>query len=386
MTKREKVCLFLAAFGFLGCGGSTPTATQEFLDAMPTLDTVTMDERADDVAAARQGLVDDGEAQQALTGIACHPHLFQRTRAVAKALNRLAAKFLRRTEQVVDNHPKAITGSTHTWVKLIDGDQLSLKVTLTKSSDTQWSVESNLKPASAPDSAFVVFSTATFSKTDGTPHSGSGTMSINLTALNQLLPSVEKALGTITIDFFVSGANKKIRVQLASYTPDDTNPERLPVTANYVFARTAQVGGSFKLKQLVDLACPEQTQVPHQIATLQATHRWIVQSSPAPIFQGRSDAQASGGQIPPNQKFVGITCADLSAPDATAEKYWAMKLEQGTTVVRSESDGQNASTTCNSALGPVPALASTANDYNFALVNFNDASIVPYPGQPTGFN
>ncbi len=56
------------------------------------------------------------------------------------------------------------------------------------------------------------------------------------------------------------------------------------------------------------------------------------------------------------------------------------------TVVRSESDGQNPNTTCNSALGPIPALTTTTNDYNFALINFDDASIVPYPGKPTGFN
>jgi hypothetical protein len=176
-------------------------------------------------------------------------------------------------------------------------------------------------------------------------------------------------------------------IQLANYTPDDTNPERLPTSANYVFARTAQVGGSFKFLQSVDLVCPEQTQTPHQIAMMQATHRWIVQTTSAAVFQGRSDAQATGGQIPSNQRFVGITCADLSQPDGTAERYWAMKLEQGNTVVRAESDSTGpASTTCNSAFGPVPSLTSTTNDYNFGAINFSDASIVPYPGQPSGFN
>ncbi len=241
------------------------------------------------------------------------------------------------------------------------------------------------KPASAPDSAFVVISTATFSKTDGAPHSGSGNMTFNLTALNQLMPSVETAKGTIAINFMVSGANKKVQVQLTNFTPDDTNPDPLPTTANYVFARTAQVGGSFKLQQTVDLACPEQTQTPHQLATMQAVHRWMVQSSPA-TFVGRSDAQANGGQIPANQRFVGVTCADLSHPDGTAERYWLMKLEQGSTVMRSESTNNPGPASCNSAFGPVPDSASIANDYNFASVNFTDASIVPYPNKPTDFN
>lgn len=384
MSGWKYVCCFLSGAVLVACGGGTPTASQEYLDAMPTVDTVVMDERPDDAQAARQGLTaGDSDVEQALTGDACHPHLFLRTRWVSKSLNRLAAKFLRRVEQVVDNHPKAVTGSSHSWVKLVDDGQLSLKVTLNKASSTQWSLEVDAKPATAPDSAFVVISTATFSKTDGTPHSGSGNMSLNLTALNQLLPNVEKAQGTITITFLVSGANKKVQVTLANFTPDDTNPDKLPTNANYVFARTAQVGGSFKLQQSVDLACPEQTQTPHQLATMQAVHRWMVQNNQ---FLGRSDAQATGGQIPVNTRFVGVTCADLGQPDGTAERYWLMKLEQGNTVLSSVSATNYGPSSCNAAFGAVPDTGSFTNDYNFASVNFNDASIVAYPGQPSGFN
>ena len=110
-----------------------------------------------------------------------------------------------------------------------------------------------------------------------------------------------------------------------------------------------------------------------------------MRSSPA-TFAGRSDARATGGQIPAGQRCVGITCADLGQPDGTAERYWLMKLEQGSTVVRSESSTNYLGNSCNSAFGPVPDTASTNNDYNFASVTFTDASIVPYPGKPTDFN
>ena len=105
--------------------------------------------------------------------------------------------------------------------------------------------------------------------------------------------------------------------------------------------------------------------------------RWIVASDGTVHFRG--DAAATGGQVPNNDKWEGVTCALGKAP---RETYWMMKLEDSTGATVPGQSFQSTDTTaaaCDPAFGLVPLVDSAANDYNFSNVNFTSDDPLPFP-------
>lgn len=404
--KLRILCLMSVVIAAFGCGDSG-NVPQDFLDNMPSGSTAALDENPSDPSIAQAApmmspLQQDAQALS-VSDPTCHPHLFLRSREVIKALNRyIIGKFFRRIDALIDNHATKATTSAVTWIKTVDNGAAQLRITLTKSSPGNYALLVEAKATSAPDSAYVTIQTATVINATGQAHQGTGTMHLDLTALGTVI-TTEMARGTIDLNYTINGNNKKVQVKLTNFTGDDTNVNQPPASSNYVYARTAGVGGSLKLVQRTLFVCPSN---PNNLkADLKAVHRWKKSSGadggPA-VFTGRSDAQATGGQLGTGQTFVGVTCADESATNGTlitesaAERFWQLGYFQGTgdpaiggaTLQTGWYDANNpfGTSTCDSSFGNLPSgQPNYLSNYSFATINFSDASVVPFPGMPTVF-
>jgi hypothetical protein len=406
--KLRILCLIGVVISAVGCGDSG-NVPQEFLDNMPNGPTAALDENPSDPSIAQAAAMVSPLQQdtQALSDPNCHPHLFIRTRETVKALNRyIIGKFFRRIDALIDNHATKATASAVTWIKTVDNGAAQLRITLTKSAPGNYALLVEAKAPSAPDSAYVTVQTATVTNPAGQAHQGSGTMHLDLTALGTVI-TTEMARGTIDLNYTINGNNKKVQVTLTNFTGDDTNVNQPPSNANYVYARTAGVGGSFKLVQNTVFLCPSN---PSSLkASLKAVHRWKkssgIDGGPA-VFVGRSDAQATGGQLGANQIIVGVTCVDESATTGTlatesaAERFWQMAVFQGGgdpatgggTLVTGWYDVNNpfGTSTCDASFNgngnnPPSGSPNFLSNYSFRNMNFGDASVVPFPGMPTVF-
>jgi len=371
MKKMLASCLLVAGTGLMGCGTN---ATTELENAVPSSDTLTLDMESSDSVNTTQAL--DASAS-------CHPHLFMRTREVVRLLNRHISKVFGRVDEIIANHPKLADGKTHVWEHLTAKGEVMVKVSLTKGTNG-YTFETDMKKPSDPDSAYAAVSSGTLKATDGSPHSGTGTLHLDLSALTKLLPE-EKATGTIDVDFTVSSATKKLQVKVANFDPDATLDVRPPRSGNYVFERTRGVGGSLKFQEDVVLLCPANPD--RKVAQVQTVARWANQNGQ---IIGRSDSRGTGGQIATGNQWLGMTCFDMTrGEDTTAERYWQMKLEDANgNVVKggalySAADATSPTASCSALFGNVPDLGTGTNDFDFSKINFNDASSVPYPGQPS---
>ena len=398
------LCLMSVVMAAFGCGDSG-NVPQEFLDNIPNGSTAALDENPSDpsIAMAAPMMSPLQQDAQALSDPGCHPHLFIRTREVVKALNRyIIGKFFRRIDALIDNHASRATSSAVTWIKTVDNGAAQVRITLTKSSPGNFALLVEAKaPPSAPDSAYVTIQTATVTNATGQAHQGSGTMHLDLTALGTVIPT-EMARGTIDLNYTINGNNKKVQVTLTNFSGDDANVQP-PASSNYVYARTTGVGGSFKLIHRAVFLCPSN---PNSLkADLKAVHRWKKSSGadggPA-VFVGRSDAQATGGQLGAGQTIVGVTCVDESATTGTlatesaAERFWQMAYFQGGgdpaiaggTLVQGWNDANSpyGTSTCDSSFGTAPSgPPNYRSNYSFTNINFSDNSVVPFPGIPAVF-
>lgn len=401
--KLRILCVTSVVIAAFGCGDSG-NVPQEFLDNMPNGSTAGLDENPSDpsIALAAPMMSPTQQDAQALSDPNCHPHLFIRTRETVRALNRyIISKFFRRFDALIDGHATKATSSAVTWVKTVDNGAAQLRITLTKSAPGNYALLVEAKaPPSAPDSAYVTIQTATVTNLSGQAHQGSGTMRFYFDNLASVI-TTELARGTILLNWTLNGNNKKVQVTLTNFTGDDTYVP--PTNSNYVYARTAGVGGSFKLVRQVAFACPSN---PNNLrADLKAVHRWRKSSGadagPA-VFVGRSDAQATGGQMGPGQTWVGVTCADESATNGTvateygAERFWQMGYFEGGgdpattggTLAQGWYDANNpyGPNTCDASFGALPSGdPNYRSNYSFANINFTDDSVVPFPGMPASF-
>jgi hypothetical protein len=402
--KLRMLCVMSVVMTALGCGDSG-NVPQDFLDNMPNGSTAALDENPSDpsIGQASPMMSPFQQDAQAVSDPTCHPHLFIRTREVVKALNHyVIGKFFRRIDALIDNHATKATTSAVTWIKTVDNGAAQLRITLTKSAPGNYSLLVEAKaPPSAPDSAYVTVQTATVTNATGQAHQGSGTMHLDLTALGTVI-TTEMARGTIDLNYIINGNNKKVQVTLTNFTGDDANVTP-PSNSNFVYARTTGVGGSFKLVHKAIFPCPSN---PNSLkADLKAVHRWKKTSGadggPA-VFVGRSDAQATGGQLGQGQIFVGVTCADESATTGTlatesaAERFWQLAVFQGGgdpaiaggTLWQGWNDGTSpyGTSTCDPSFGTAPSgPPNYRSNYTFTNINFSDNSVVPFPGMPTVF-
>ena len=205
----------------------------------------------------------------------------------------------------------------------------------------------------------------------------SGTVNFDFTALHSVIPA-EHATGQIQSDFDIvkdpgkpaPGVKKTITIKLTAFLPEEGDPHG-PRTGQYVWLREPGVGGSFEFQDSVVLLCPGNPS--GAAADLIAVSRWYQASGGA--VHGRTDAQATGGQIPDGYKWMGVTCAQGQTTSEPAEGYWMIKLEDATGATKVGQADTNGDAPCDPALGATPSVSDNKTDFLFSSVDFS----VPYP-------
>lgn len=363
MNALKSLCFgAVAGLALAACGGSD---VDDIVDANPGYSALSLDMTGDDGDAAKS----------ALDGVACHPHLFQRTRLVVRRVNHHTLKLLARIDAIIDRNPTATSGATATWER--DVGAQSFKVVGTKVSDTSYTFEVSAKAKADAASAYVVVATGTNSRAIGdAAGTGKGSFTFNFGKLNGAIKT-EKATGTIQVDFDVTATKKTLIATLTDFQPDDG--EVSPRNAKYVFSRERGVGGSLKFQDEMVLACPENAA--KERSSVNTVSQWSVKGGKAAF---RADSTASGGPIASGKKVVAVTCGDMNKAEATAEAYWMMKAvdSSGATVASgqfSRAKGSDAPTTCDAVFGAVPNADDSSTDFDFTKVDFTSSAAFAYP-------
>jgi hypothetical protein len=383
---------------YLGCGSSstdTVPVDQTVLDNAgyaltdPTATGMsTGDDGSSDVVTQLEG--DNGVVQQEL--LACHPHLFARTQEVVRLFNRHFYKALRHTVAIISSKAtkSAQNNSVFIWIRTktftgsAGGDagvtttQVTLRITLTKNSATSFDYKMEMKNASDADTAYVQVLGGHIDAIAGAARQGTGTMDINFSALGTFDPA-ERAGGSVHVVFKNAGNNHYVWAKLTNVIFDN-DPRRVPRNDNFVHVRAKGVGGSNKFSDALNLYCPPNPT--NLVASLNTVSRWRVQTG---VVTGRSDSQATGGQIPSGYTWAGLTCHTYQGPTdagaASAEGYWQMKeTNQNGSIVYADAEGVVPSSSCDAAFGPIPTPQGPGPDFNFGALNMGDGSWVAFPG------
>jgi hypothetical protein len=391
------------------CGGQV--ADPSFLDAVPSYGALSMDQTAEDAAAPLTAAL-TADSARAVMGPddPCHPHLFIRTHEVVARVNRHLMKFLRHVASAIAHRPRVATGTQHVWEHVRNDVIVRFTVTRTGPEQFTWLLE--LAPAGTTD--FKTIFSGEIDRTGATgPHQGTGNMTLDLTALHELVPQ-EHVVGTLSAGFAVSGHSRKLVVD-AAQVAWDVDPAAMPAgmgsavvaalgaprNAHYVYFREPGKGGSLKIKDQMVFLCPANPSL--KLADGVVVGRWYLTGG---SLHGRSDALMSGGQLPDDQppiaKVVGVTCHQ-SATEAGMpfESFWLMKAEDASGATLA---GWSSAALPVGAVGPdacdpklnqvgqntdfpvVPTLANADTDFEFDAIRFTTSIELDVPeNQPYPF-
>jgi hypothetical protein len=193
-----------------------------------------------------------------------------------------------------------------------------------------------------------------------------GTVMFDFDALHSVVPS-EQARGQLTDDFDnlndpSKGVKRTATITLTDFVPDDAQEvSHGPRNGAYTWEREPGVGGFFQYEDSFILNCPSNSA--RAIADVKAVARWYRAADGS--VHGRSDAQATGGQIPTGDKWEGVTCAQGPSSSAPAEGEWLMKEEDATGASLFIGHIQVGVTPCDTIFGKVPDENDSTNDYDF---------------------
>jgi hypothetical protein len=360
------------------CGGGGSVREDAFRNAAPSTAALSIDVDAGAAAMATTGAAvaspADPSAVMPLPG-GCHPFLFARTEAVARRLNRHFRHALDRIEHVIRREPTLANDGQFVWTESRDG--VDVRFTMTRAGEVfTWKLE--LKPAGAPDAAFATVFSGDIDRTGATgPHQGTGAFTVDLDALHTV--TALDVAGKLDATFAITAAKRLVDIKAAGvkWDPDaDGDLARIaPLDASYTYLREPGVGGSLVLRDAMVFGCPANPTLAPADATL--VSRWFRTQSGE--IHGRSDAQATGGQLPAGDVWMGVTCHSRAADDAMmapSEFFWMIKEEDPNGATLQSWQVQGATGACDPAFGPVPSATSNAADFDFSKI----ATPFPFPG------
>ena len=366
----RKILSLAAMVAVASCGGA---AQDDFAKATPSFDSVALE--ISDADAVPENFEAPASTQQALAADAqvavedpCHPHLFLRTHAIVAATNGGIWRVLRPIRKLIPFSPKRRDGSTHVWERVVDG--FDFKYSIVKTGDHSFTATLQVKKVSDPDTAFVTVYDASVQR-DPSAGDGSGNATLDLDKLASV--TGDAVSGRLTLSFNRTPAEKKVVVTMTNFKVN-SDPAR---NGHFVFDKQTGKGGSLKFIDDMVLRCTGQTPPAAGTTPVTAVARWLVATDG---IHFRGDAGATGGQVPANEKWEGVTCAQGRDP---RETFWMMKLEDTTTgMTISAHSSQNTVATaaaCDPAFGPVPAIDNAATDYDFTKVDFTSDDPLPFP-------
>jgi hypothetical protein len=361
------------------CGGAS---TSTFEDAAPSYQELSMDLTSSDTSAPNALVASTASSDAAaMTMPECHPHLFIRTHDVVSRVNRHLWHFLRHVEGVIHRNPDISTSATQVWEHVKDG--IDARFTMTRTSDTAFAWKLDLKQEGAADFTTVFSGQIDRASAQGS-HQGTGDATLDLSALSSV--TGQDVAGVITVSFESLTGSRKVVVDAKGVIWDSDTflpVQSTPRDAHYVYFREPGKGGSLKIDEQMVFACPSNLAlVP---ADVKLVSRWYKTTSGS--VHGRSDALMTGGQLPTENKVIGLTChqSDVEGADQ-AESYWLMKQEDvsGKTVDGALHSTSADSSTCDPALNPptgaVPTLEDASADFDMSPIEFTDSTPYPFPG------
>jgi len=368
----RKILSLAAMVAVAACGGA---AQDDFAKATPSFDSVTLDiSDADAVPENFESPASDQQALVADSQIAhddpCHPHLFLRTHAVVASFNGGIWRVLRPIRKLIPFSPRRRDGSTHVWERVVDG--FDFKYSIVKTGDHSFTATLQVKKVSDPDTSFVTVYNANVQR-DPSDGDGSGSAMLDLDALASV--TGDAVSGQLALTFNVTPAEKTVVFKMTNFKVN-ADPAR---NGHFVFDKQTGKGGSLKFIDDLVLRCTGQTPPAAGTTPVTAVARWLVTTDGTGIHF-RGDAGAMGGQVPANEKWEGVTCAQGKDP---RETFWMMKLEDTTTgnTISAHSSQNTVATAaaCDPAFGPVPAIDNAATDYDFTKVDFTSDDPLPFP-------
>jgi len=409
--KHSRILLLAAPVALLAaCGGQT--ADPAFVNAAPSYAALAMDQTTSDGMAPAAGALSaalvaaPADAAAMVAPDACHPHLFVRTHEVVARVNGHLYKFLANVAAAIARRPHLADATEQVW-QFVRRDGVQVRFTITRTDPTHFTWLLELAP---PAGAFVPVFWGDIDRSGASgPHQGTGTMTLDLTALHGVIPT-EKAVGTVAASFETTATSRRLVVdaQGVAWEIDPVMPDgsmmpasvlttlEQPRNGHYVYFREPGKGGSLKIRDQMVFLCPDNPQF--KLGDVTLADRWYVAASGS--RHGRADGRLTGGQLPdqspPVDKVVGVTCHQ-SADDATmpAETFWLMKEEaaDGSTIQGWSSAtlavGAVLPDACDPALNPpsgtVPDLLGPTNDFDFSGVtiagnaSLDDPANQPYP-------
>jgi hypothetical protein len=369
--------LTLAAAALAACSGSTPTS--EFTANAPTFDKLAIAQNDGDMSEAAATQTDTAALTSDAATTDCHPHLFVRTGEIVNRVNRHIFKHVHHVEELIRNNPLS-DGETKTWEDIKNG--LDRKLTITKSvnldGSATYTFELDLATAvttGTPAFVKVMWGEITHvgpATADGatTLVEDKGTVTFDFTALASVTPR-ERSSGQI-VDTFdnahdpVKGVKRLATLTLTNFVPEEGDPHG-PRNGSYLWEREPGVGGKLQFQDTVTLFClPNPTGAQSDTTTVS---RWYKAADGS--VHGRSDAKATGGQLPSGDTWVGVTCAVGQSSSAPGEGFWMMKLEGPTGLTIDLHLAQSGTAPCDPAFGAVPNQTDSSTDYGFpATVTF----------------
>jgi len=401
--KLAPLAIALAAAACSGSNGAAP-AKDDFQANALTFDKVNISQNDSDdnepssaqpaaapssalTTAAVSGPVVDATGGPVLGGAECHPHLFSNTDEVIGRVNFHFFKLVRHVEELIRTDPATATGNTKVWENVRDGLDRKLTITGTTNDDGSATYDFKLELAAvAATETFVQVMSGTL--THSGPPAGEvadagaavavenkGSVTFDFDALHSVI-AAERARGQLSDQFDnlhdpVKGVKRTATITLTNFVPDDVQAVvHGPRNGAYTWEREPGVGGFFQYQDSLILNCPANTA--RAAADISAVARWYKAADGA--VHGRSDAQATGGQIPAGDKWEGVTCAQGPSATAPAEGEWLMKEEDASGNSLFVGHIQLGLTPCDPVFGAVPDANDSTNDYNFSAA-------VTFPGQ-----
>jgi hypothetical protein len=363
------------------CGGSA--STSDFRANAPTFEKLAISQNDSDTAATPAAAA---ALTEAATTPDCHPHLFVRTGEIVERVNRHFRKHLHHVEELIENNPLA-DGETKTWENVRDGVDRKFTMTRTANLDGSVTYTFELDLAAVPATGtptFVKVMSGTITHigpadaddTDagaGALVENKGVVTFDYTALASV-SAHERSSGQITDTFDnlhdpAKGVKRSASITLTNFMPEEGDAHG-PRNGSYTWEREPGVGGKLQFQDTVTLFClPNPTGAQSDVSTVA---RWYKAADGQ--VHGRTDAKASGGQLPAGDTWMGVTCAKGQTTSAPAEGFWMMKLEDATGATVTSQSSQVGTEPCDPVFGAVPSATDNKTDYDFSAA-------VTFPGE-----
>jgi hypothetical protein len=383
--KTFKLLPLVVVLAAAACGSNTAASVNAFKSNAPTYDkfSIAQNDSNDVEPSSAQVAVVPSPALVSQGGDQCHPHLFANTDEVIGRINFHFAKLTRHVEEAIAKDPATANGNTQVFESVRDGIDRRLTVTATANGDGSTTYAFKLELA-------VAGTTETFTQVmnGSITHSGpadaevadagasdagtavavetKGNVTFDFDALHSVV-TTEQARGQLSDQFDnvhdpVKGVKRTATITLTNFVPDDRQAVvHGPRNGQYTWEREPDVGGFFQYQDSFILQCPANPT--SLVSDVQAVARWYKAADGS--VHGRSDAQATGGQIPAGDKWEGLTCAQGSRSVAPFEGEWMMKEEDSTGASIFFANVQIGLTPCDPIFGPVPDQNDSTNDYDF---------------------